>query len=71
VPQPGPAQDAGTPTPGTNTSLPALDDADKLQPLSPEDTRAYLRKTDGRLRQERQSMLRLLYAPDRPGVRDW
>ena len=49
---------------------PLLDDSTP-QKLSEEDTREYLRRTEERLRDERRRMLRILYGPDRPGVRDW
>lgn len=58
-------------TAGNNPNLQPLKDDDKPQPLSPEDTREYLKRTEERLRKERQGMLRMLYGPDRLGVRDW
>lgn len=71
VPKNGSPREANTPTAGNNRKLQPLEDADQAQPLSPEDTREYLRRTDERLRDERRKMLRLLSGPDRPGVRDW
>ena len=71
VPPGGSPREANTPTAGNNRQLQPLEDADQAQPLSPEDTREYLRRTDERLRDERRKMLRLLSGPDRPGVRDW
>jgi tetratricopeptide (TPR) repeat protein len=71
VPKNGSPREASTPTAGNNRKLQPLDDTDQAQPLSPEDTREYLRRTDERLRDERRKMLRLLSGPDRPGVRDW
>lgn len=67
----GTPKDADAKAPGNNPNLPVLKDDDRLQPLSPEDTREYLKRTEDRLRRERQGMLRMLYGPDRPGVRDW
>ena len=57
--------------PGNNPQLQPLEDSGTVQPLSPEDTREYLRQADERLRKERQSLLRTLYGRDREGVRDW
>jgi tetratricopeptide (TPR) repeat protein len=74
VPAPAPGsrpRDTDTKAPGTNANLEALKDADQVQPLSPEDTREYLRRTAARLERERHEMLKMLYGPDRPGVRDW
>ena len=56
---------------GNNPNLQPLIDNEAPQPLSPEQTREYLKQTDARLRAEREKMLRLLSGPDRPGVRDW
>lgn len=78
VPQPAPAPHAG-PSPkksdrqtaGNNAALETLKDQDQVQPLSPEDTREYLRRTADRLQRARRDQLRTLYGPDRPGVRDW
>ena len=56
---------------GNNQNLEVLKDQDQVQPLSPEDTREYLRRTAERLERQRRDMLRTLYGPDRPGVRDW
>lgn len=76
VPMPVPAA-GGAPNPtdrktaGNNAHLEPLKDAGQVQPLSPEDTREYLRRTAERLDRERRGMLRALYGPDRPGVRDW
>jgi tetratricopeptide (TPR) repeat protein len=78
TPQPTPVPNArGTPnkadrqTAGNNANLDVLKDQDQVQPLSPEDTREYLRRTAERLQRERRGMLRALYGPDRAGVRDW
>ena len=56
---------------GNNQNLEVLKDQDQVQPLSPEDTREYLRRTAERLERQRRDLLRTLYGPDRPGVRDW
>jgi hypothetical protein len=66
----GPAE-APKAVPGNNPQLQPLEDSGTVQPLSPEDTREYLRQADERLRKERQSLLRTLYGRDREGVRDW
>ncbi len=58
-------------TAGNNPNLQPLLNEDRPQQLSPEDTREYLKRTEERLRKERQGMLKMLYGPDRPGVRDW
>jgi len=81
-PMPAPAPGAGqVPKAGLNgTSNPMPADVPNPQPLlddsapqklSPEDSREYLRRAEQRLRDERRAMLRTLYGPDRPGVRDW
>ncbi len=69
TPEPG-AKDA-QPAAGASPKLQPLANDDTARPLSPEDTRAYLRQTEERLRKERQSLLRALAPPDRPGVKDW
>lgn len=56
---------------GNNPQLQPLKDANQVAPLSPEETRRYLQQTEERLRRERQGMLRTIYGPDRPGVKDW
>jgi tetratricopeptide (TPR) repeat protein len=78
TPQPTPVPNVrGTPnktdrqTAGNSANLEALKDQDQVQPLPPEDTREYLRRTNERLQRERRGQLRALYGPDRPGVRDW
>jgi tetratricopeptide (TPR) repeat protein len=58
-------------TAGNNAAMEALKDQDQVQPLSEQDTREYLRRTDERLQKARRDQLRALYGPDRPGVRDW
>jgi len=67
-PQPNAAQ---TPTQGPAPHLQPLPDTAEVQPLSPEDTREYLRRAAERLKRERQIMRQTLYGPDRPGFRDW
>lgn len=78
VPQPTPVANAGQSprksdqqAAGNNAALDALKDQDQVQPLSPEDTREYLRRTAERLQRARRDQLRVLYGPDRPGVKDW
>jgi hypothetical protein len=56
---------------GNNPQLQPLKDIDQVAPLSPEETRRYLQQTEERLQRERQGMLRTVYGPARPGVRDW
>jgi tetratricopeptide (TPR) repeat protein len=58
-------------TQGANPKLQPLPDDDKARPLSIDETRAYLRQTEDRLRRERQLLLRSIAGPDRPGVKDW
>lgn len=70
APKVGPSE-TPKPVPGSNPQLPVIEDSNDVRPLSPEDTREYLRQADERLRKERQSMLRALYGRDRDGVRDW
>jgi hypothetical protein len=60
-----------SPSPGRAPHLQPLHDTDEVQPLSPEDTREYLRRAEERLKKDRQALLRTLYGPDRPGVLDW
>jgi len=57
------------PVPGA--ALQPIPDDSQPQKLSPEDTREYLRRAELRLRDERRGLLRTLYGPPRPGVRDW
>jgi tetratricopeptide (TPR) repeat protein len=75
APMPGSVQKNGQ---TGSTAMPAdvpnpqmLLDESTPQKLSEEETRAYLRRTEERLREERRRMLRVLYGPDRPGFRDW
>lgn len=74
TPGPGPKDQAARPAdgsaPGTG-SLPVIPDAEVLQPLSPEDTRALLRRAADRLEKDRQAATRLLAGPERANVRDW
>lgn len=73
-PQPAPGgkpNETNVPTPGNNPNLPQLPDEDRMQPLTPEDTREYLRRTAERLKRDRHGLLNLLYGPERPGVKDW
>lgn len=71
VPREGSPRESTTPTPGNNPALQVLQDSDKTQPLSPDETREYLRQTDERLRRERQGLLRTLSGPERAGIKDW
>ncbi len=57
-------------TPGRGM-LPVLVDDDRPQPLSPEDTRALLRRAADRLEAERKAAARRAVGLDRPGVKDW
>jgi hypothetical protein len=52
-------------------NLPVIPDSDQLQHLSPEDTRALLKRVADRLEKERRSTARMLAEPERPNVRDW
>jgi hypothetical protein len=60
-----------TPTPGNAPNLQPLPDSSTPQPLSPEDTREYLRRTAERLKKDRQNIRNTLYGPERPGLLDW
>ncbi|MDB5312124.1 MAG: Tetratricopeptide repeat protein [Gemmataceae bacterium] len=71
LPRTGAPRETTTPTAGNNHNLQPLKDDDRVEPRPPEDTREYLRRTHERLCEERKRMLRMLYGPDRPGVRDW
>lgn len=82
APTRGPNGAAGTPTKagptevpktgtGNNPQLQPIEDTGTVQPLSPEDTREYLKRAEERIRKERQNMLRAVYGRDRAGVRDW
>jgi hypothetical protein len=75
VPMTGQAQrtgnETGAPIAGDVPNPQPLLNDDVSQKLSPEETRAYLRRAEGRMREERRGMLRTLYGADRPGVRDW
>jgi hypothetical protein len=61
----------GTTPSSASANLQPLNDTSEVQPLSPEDTREYLRRTGERLKRDRQNLLKTLYGPERPGVRDW
>lgn len=67
----GSQNDQGAPVAGNSAALPVLADSEQTQPLSPEDTRAYLKLTADRLRRERHSLLRTPAGRGRPDVRDW
>jgi len=59
------------PAAGAGPQLRPLANDDTARPLSPDETRAYLRQTEERLRKERQGLLRAVAGGDRPGVKDW
>ena len=59
------------PTVGNNANLEVLVDDAKVQSLSEKDARTNLAETANRIKREQQSLLRTLYGPDRPNVRDW
>jgi tetratricopeptide (TPR) repeat protein len=65
-PNPAAAQNAGN-----APNLQPLQDSSTLQPLSPEDTREYLKRTAERLKKDRQTLRNSLYGPERPGLLDW
>jgi len=69
IPKAGPT-DGNAQVPGSN-NLPVLPDADPVQPLSPADTRAYLKLAEERLRRERQGLRRTLAGKDPTDVWDW
>ncbi|HET6574937.1 MAG TPA: hypothetical protein VFG68_15130 [Fimbriiglobus sp.] len=76
-PEPAPGTPpGGTPretnrkSPGAG-NLPVVLDADRPQPLTPEDTRAILQRVAERLEKDREATARLLTGPERPDVRDW
>jgi hypothetical protein len=56
---------------GNNPNLPVPKDEGEVQPLSPDDARAYLKETSKRRKRELRALLETLYGPDRPDVRDW
>ncbi len=56
---------------GNNAGLEVLKDEDKVQSLSEKDARANLAETAKRIKREQESLLRSLYPPERPTVRDW
>lgn len=58
-------------TPGNNTSLQPLPDTSDVKPLSEKDARDSLDAITRRIKREQQSLLRALYGPERPTVRDW
>jgi hypothetical protein len=67
-PKPSPAEQT---TAGNNPNLPVPKDEGEVQPLSPDDARAYLKETSKRRKRELRALLETLYGPDRPDVRDW
>lgn len=74
-PAPGPTPggtpgETDQPTPGPG-HLPVVLDTDRLQPLTPEDTRALLQRAAERLEKDRRATARMLVGPERPNVKDW
>jgi hypothetical protein len=57
--------------PGAGNLPVQLDDANTVQPLTPEDTRTLLQRLAERLEQDRKANARLVAGPERPNVRDW
>jgi len=70
-PQPMSTDPSTNPAPGTPTAAPQLHNEDAVQQLSPEDTRAHLRRIAERLEKDRRDLLRTLYPQYKPGTRDW
>jgi tetratricopeptide (TPR) repeat protein len=58
------------PPPGVG-NLPPIPDQDRLVPMSPEDTTAYIRQVVERVRRERREHARERSAPPAPNVKDW
>lgn len=56
---------------GNAPNLQPLQDSSTPQPLSPEDTREYLKRTAERLKKDRQNLRNSQYGPERPGLLDW
>jgi hypothetical protein len=59
-----------SPPPGVG-NLPPIPDQDRLMPMSPEDTTAYIRQVVERVRRERREHARERSAPAAPNVKDW
>jgi hypothetical protein len=70
TPTPG-TKNNPTPTPGNAPNLQPLQDTSVTQQLSPEDTVEHLRRTEERLKKDRQNIRNTLYGPERPGLRDY
>ena len=70
VPKASPGSEANT-GPANNTALQPIQDDSLPQKLSPEDSREHLRRAESRMVEERRNLLKTLYGPPRPGVRDW
>lgn len=66
----GRPRDTNQESPGVG-NLPVVLDADRPQPLTPEDTRAILQRVAERLEKDRRATARLLTGPERPDVCDW
>lgn len=56
---------------GSAPNLQPLQDSSTPQPMSPEDTREHLKRTQERLKKDRQNLRNSLYGPERPGLLDW
>jgi hypothetical protein len=69
-PKAGPGGDGNT-GPANNPALQPIADDGNPQKLSPEDSREHLRRAEVRMIEERRNLLKTLYGPPRPGVRDW
>lgn len=71
-PVPGKVDDpTAAPVQGAPSPAPQLQNDDAVQQLSPDDTRAHLRKIAERLDKDRRDLRRTLSPPILPGVRDW
>ncbi len=57
--------------PGNNATIQPLEDKSEVQQLSEKDARANMSEIVKRIKREQQSLLRTLYGPERPSVRDW
>jgi tetratricopeptide (TPR) repeat protein len=70
VPTAGPNANS-TQTPGNATNLQQLQNSDTPQPLTPEETREYLKRTAERLKKDRQNLRNSIYGPERFGHNDY
>lgn len=69
--RPKDADPNAAPVQGAPSAAPQLQNEDAVQQLSPDDTRAHLRRIAERLDKDRRDLRRTLSPPIRPGVRDW